>query len=247
MTSGIAPSTPEPLVMKTIATFAAAVALSLTAVGAQAAPFISDSSDTYELLRNVSIGATNYSAGASGFAQVITKHPLWATPSFAGSGGPIVGNWISFANTGIGGGVVSPNSFATAVARFSNSFTVAGVADLTFTVWADDTAEVYLTKLGPGGFTALLRDEQPTQDGACARGAIGCETGEGFTIGIGGLLAGAYRIDVHAFQRGADVFGAAWAGELTERPAVPEPATVALLGAGLLMLAGLRRRSGEQR
>jgi hypothetical protein len=223
---------------------AAIFAVSLS--GASAAPIASDASDTYELMRNVTIGATPYTAGTTGNAVVIVKHPVWANPVFAGSGGPITGNWISFANTGIGGGVVGPNSFTTPVARFSESFNVTGIADLAFTVWADDTAEVHITKLGPGGFSLMLRDEQPTQDGACAAGAIGCEVGEGFTMNVNGLLAGSYRIDVFAFQRGASVFGAAWAGELSDRPVdVSEPATLALLGAGLLALVGLRRRTGE--
>lgn len=223
-----------------------AVFLVASVAGASAAPIVSGATDTYELMRNVTIGATPYAAGATGSAVVIVKHPVWANPVFAGSGGPITGNWISFANTGIGGGVVGPNSFATPVARFSESFTVSGIADLAFTVWADDTAEVHLTKLGPGGFSFMLRDEQPTQDGACAAGAIGCEQNEGFTMNVNGLLAGSYRIDVFAFQRGASVFGAAWAGELSERPVdVSEPATLALLGAGLLAVFGLRRRTGE--
>lgn len=208
---------------------------------AAAAPIVSGAGDTFELLRNVTIGATPYASGLTGPVTIITKHPVWATPNFTGSGGTITGNWVSFANTGIGGGVVLPNSFSTPVARFSESFTVNGTANLAFTVWADDTAEVYFTKLGPGGFSFMLRDEQPTQDGACAAGAIGCEVGEGFTMNVNGLLAGDYRIDIHAFQRGSSVFGAAWAGELD----VPEPATLTLLAVGLLAFAGLRRR-GEQ-
>jgi hypothetical protein len=170
-------------------------------------------------------------ACAGGFVA-ITPDPAWQPNNTGASAGAF---WVSFANTGLGGSVVSPNVTPPLVhANATELFTVhipAGFQSLSLLVWADDTAGVSRN----GGATYLASDTagasapNPTQGVNCAAGGLTCIPGGGahFTIPLGGLAA---DLEFDVFQRGAGAFGLMYAGELT---AVPEPATMLLVGSVL--------------
>ncbi len=152
--------------------------------------------------------------------------------------------WISYAQTGFGGtappnvtGTITLPNPAPPTATFYEDFTVDGpVTAGGFVIWADDTARVYLDKIG-GGQTLLMDANPGTGTGYCSGGVIGCLPSEGafFNLGTLGLTPGQYEIQIDAYQRNSGPFGVLYAGYLTtSTPEVPEPATagMTLLGLG---------------
>src|SRR5258706_7373625 len=91
-------------------------------------------------------------ACAGGFVG-ITPDPAWQPNNSGASAGAF---WVSFANTGLGGSVVSPNVTPPLThANATELFTVhipAGFTSLSLLVWADDTAGVSRN----GGATFLV-------------------------------------------------------------------------------------------
>jgi len=165
--------------------------------------------------------------------------------------------WISYDQTGFGG-IAAPNvtgaitlpNPAPPTAIFYEDFTVDGpVTSGGLVVWADDTARVYIDKVGGGQI--LLIDANPgTGAGYCSGGVIGCLPGEGafFNLASLNLTPGQYEVEIDAYQRNGGPFGVMYAGFLTtSTPTVPEPATAGMtllgLGAGGLWLRR-RRRAG---
>ena len=121
--------------------------------------------DMILLQSGISVGESNNKTGAN---VLITPHPVWATSD---------GKWISYDATGYNG-IVVPTSLETPAAIFYQDFymtadTNRAVGDIT--VWADDTATVFLDG-APLIFRSLNMGSGCTADG------IGCLPGHGVDL-----------------------------------------------------------------
>ncbi len=216
------------------ATFAAALLLAVTAPASATLMTVwsGDGNDTL------------VSSVATGSVTIITPNPVWGDVSDDAGLAAGTAEWISYANTGLGG-IIAPNAASRDVgdetAHFQRTFTIGGGGIFNLWILADDTATVNLT--GPGGTTPLF-SAVPTQIDPCAPGGsgnpIGCVEADMGIFSTAGLALGSYTLDIYAFQTNADVFGTQYAVQYS----VPEPGTLGLLGLGLagLGFAGRRRR-----
>jgi hypothetical protein len=113
------------------------------------------------------------------------------------------------------------------------------------TIWADDTAGVYLGSRNSNGIYDfnLLAAPNPIQSDRCADGKIGCLEENGLLIDLTSynLGAGDYQFRFETFQRGGGPFGIMYTGFMDSQP-VPEPSTLLLLAGGLGCIGFLRRR-----
>ncbi len=177
----------------------------------------------------------NESNNASGANVVINPHPAWASPA------PY--SWVSYADTGSPRTVSPPNATIPGVpTAIFREILPAFTGAVRVTVFADDTAAVYLfDTANPSGL--LLKPANPFQDGACAKGPIGCQPGEGwFSPWIPVNASGPAWLEIHAYQRGGGPFGVLYGGEV-EQELVPEPRTYLLMAVGLAGLYLLRRKA----
>jgi hypothetical protein len=186
--------------------------------------------------------------GGSGTTVATAPHPAWQGNNPFGSAAV----WISYADTGYGGGVLAPrNGSATnldgthVIMTVTDSF-AAGIGDsLHLTVWADDTARVFIdgAQVFAPNFTQNI----------CANGQIGCTPANGGVINYVFQTGGQHTLAFDVFQVGSGLnttnnpFGLLFAGELTDPPVgpaavVPEPSSWLLLLSGAAGMILWRRR-----
>lgn len=175
----------------------------------------------------------------TGTNVVIQPHPMWVAP--------VQFQWVSYANTGMGPGAVSPpntNAQKGPTAIFYEQLP-AGAQFVRLTVFADDTAAVYLIDRDhPGGL--LLVPANWRQGGACADGPIGCEPGEGLLLEFYVSRFGPAILRFDVFQRGHGPFGLLYAGE-AELVHSAEAAPLLLVATGLGWILWRRWRRGRDR
>jgi hypothetical protein len=182
--------------------------------GAQALSIISDTTWTC-------VGAT--CAGANAVSVTGPPIPPWAPET--------TGDWITSTNGPVALGATT--DFSTVIDFGSGS-------TLTLKIWADDTAGV---TLAPGALSSsnIPPGSAPnfTLDDACAAGVLGCEADE-FGQFSTGVLSGLQTLTVTVHQlRNNTPYGMLAEGDLA---AVPEPATILLLGSALAAAGVASRR-----
>jgi hypothetical protein len=182
--------------------------------GAQALSIISDT--TWTCVGTTCAGANAVSVGGPPI-------PPWAPET--------TGDWITSRN--------SPPVPVGTTTDFSTviDFGTAG-SSLVIKIWADDTASVALSGGGLNFDNPGLAPNLVT-DAACAAGVLGCEANE-FGQFSTGILTGLHTltVTVHQLVDGTP-YGMLAEGELT---AVPEPATILLLGSALAAAGVASRR-----
>lgn len=208
-----------------VLTAATALTVGLSVAPAAAAtitPIRSDGGETW-------IGGTPI-GGGSGTAVVVDPHPAWQAPGLA--------EWISYGDTGYGGSLLAPPSGTTVLATLSESFYAEAGSILNMRIWADDTTRVRIN-----GVQVIAPNF--TQD-TCAGGSPGCQPHE-FAL-ISNFVfqtSGTQLLEFDLYQVGTGMnttsnpLGLLYDGTLTS---APEPASLALLGLGLVAL-GRRLRT----
>ena len=183
------------------------------------------------------IGETN---NVTGVNVIINPHPAWSPNAD--------GKWISYAQTGYEGSEYPPNtSFDVPTASFLELFNVTHISQGSVTVWADDTADVWLNG-------TQIASHNPVQDGACAAGPIGCEIGEGLTLNLTPYLhTGVNSLWFVVYQRGTapgglpgngepNPFGVKYSGAVSDVHA-PEPGSMILMIVGIALIAATRYKA----
>jgi hypothetical protein len=207
--------------MKSILSFA----LTLFCIPASATVIFLDSS---------AASATNNSGHATvNLTGVLHPNPDWGT-AFAGS------DWISYGSTGdhSDSGYFSPANGT--LVTFTTTFVLSGaITAATLSVMADDSTSVVLN-----GHT--LATANTTHGSACSNTPIGCLASTGGVFSFASLspylVDGTNTLSFGVLQVHGSSFGLDFAGSVTDNTATPEPAPLALIGAGLVALAAPRRR-----
>jgi len=175
--------------------------------------------------------------------------------------------WVSYADTGypdecyqgidnplwpsnVRGTITLPNP-EPPTAVFYESFSLPyDINTGSVTIWADDTARVYLGKKDNIGdyIWTLLMDANPIQGTYCADGPIGCTPSNGQTFNFNNLhlASGDYELQLDAYQRNEGPFGVLYTGSIDSEP-IPEPSSLLLLASSAAVICFLsRRRTAEQ-
>ena len=210
-------------------------------------------------------------AGCGDNQEIVTLNTNWignnntANGSSAASPFTTGGFWVSFADTGVVGNDGNPqtifndpvNEIENGTYTYTFSFTTGDtMAHMGMWVYADDTAEVFISgngivddgSMNPNdttndGRVLISLPEATSTDAHCGPGAvggIGCQPGEQAFIEMFWLNPNTtYTIEIETIQLSQRAFGLLFAGGLQN---VPEPATMAILGLGMLGMGAVRRR-----
>jgi hypothetical protein len=192
------------------------------------------------LQSGVSPGESNNITGTNVILSDV--NPTWA-PDQDGA------DWISFEDTGYSATApgfspnVVPNSTGenSPNAIFTQTFTdTYSALVLSFTVWADDTAVLFLN----GIQISANANFSQVHGTYCAPAGVSC-TGAGTTF-TEDLAPGSYTLSIAVYQTGGGPYGLMYAGTVTDTetdpPNVPEPGSFILLSAGLAAFAVLRAK-----
>ena len=148
---------------------------------------------------------------------------------------PTTGTWISHVDSGSPGGDTSV--LLNTVVTFSKVIDFGAGSLLTLKVWADDTAGVFIDGVALTLLNAGLAPN-PVTDSACADGVLGCEPDEFGQFSE--FRSGVHTLEIQVSQLHNETpFGALGEGDLA---AVPEPATILLLGSALAAAGVASRR-----
>jgi len=177
------------------------------------------------------------STNSTGFATVALSGTLHPNPAWAVALPD--SDWISYGSTGDHSdpGYFSPPDGT--LVTFTTEFTLSGaIIGGSLKVLADDSTSVILN-----GHRLIAADLRPGSK--CSSDPIGCllSTEGVFTFAqlAPYLVDGVNTLSFGLVQTGGSSFGLDFAGKVDD-DATPEPATVSLLGAGMVVLALVRRR-----
>ncbi len=202
--------------------------------------------------------------GASDFSNFAIPEANWLLSSNGGLtlwGGSGTGaSWVSFENSGWNFGpsgtigpinnvpnVSCPGVNCSPTATYYEQFTdTSSNLLLTLTIYADDDVGVYLNGteiIAPSFVMGAACDETGTgMNGVTVTslGASVCTNGEEIS-GVH-LTSGTNTLEFKSYQMSGSTYGLLWNGEVTGTDLTPEPAPLALLGVGLVVLGVLKRK-----
>jgi PEP-CTERM motif len=172
---------------------------------------------------------------SKGNTIAVAPNPNWAAP-LSGS------SWVSFGLTGnpsTPGFFVVPNG---TIVSFFDVFNISGTpSGGTIRVMADDSATVILN-----GVT-LMTEASMTGNAyaTCSDFGIRCLVPVTINLPTSALHTGSNTLEFDVAQRMGSSFGLDYSGSVSDPAPTPEPASVMLLGLGLLMVAMfVTRRKG---
>lgn len=171
--------------------------------------------------------------GTVDLAGTLHPNPSWGT-ALTGS------DWISYGSTGDPGDPGYFNPSDGIVVTFSTTFILSGsITAATLEVMADDSTSVILN-----GHTLITVTSW--KGSRCTNTVIGClASTEGvfaFSSLSPYLVDGTNTLSFAVLKMNSASFGLDFAGSVTDNTATPEPATLAFIGSGLVILAAMRRK-----